>query len=90
MCRRPTRTPGGEDAAFDRAIAMLDQINRMGRTPSAIPVRIASNAGAIEAAKRDGVLAIVPCVENGFAIGADLSRIARVPGEGSGLHDADP
>ena len=29
------------------------------------------------AAKRDGVLAIVPCVENGFAIGADLTRIAE-------------
>ena len=31
----------------------------------------------IEAAKRDGVLAIVPVVENGFAMGTDLSRLAR-------------
>ena len=44
---------------------------------SPIPMRVASNADAIAAAKRDGVLAIVPCVENGFAVGADLSRIAE-------------
>ena len=40
-------------------------------------MRIANRADAIAAAKRDGVLAIVPCVENGFAVGADLSRIAE-------------
>jgi membrane dipeptidase len=71
------RTPASEDAAYDRAIAMLDQINRMDRTPSAIPMRIANRADMIVAAKQDGMLAIVPCVENGFAIGADLSRIAE-------------
>ncbi len=71
------RTPATEDAAYGRAIAMLAQIGRMQSTPSAIRVRTASTAGAIEAAKRDGVLAIVPCVENGFAVGSDLSRIAE-------------
>jgi membrane dipeptidase len=71
------RTPATEDAAFGRALAMLDQINRMPFTPSAIQVRVASTADAIEAAKRDNVLAIVPCVENGFAVGTDLSRIAE-------------
>src|SRR5271166_2792801 len=68
------RTPASEDAAYARAIAMLDQINRMADTPSGIAVRIANRADAIVAAKQDGVLAIVPCVENGFAVGADLSR----------------
>jgi membrane dipeptidase len=38
-------------------------------------VRTANRADAIVAAKRDNVLAIVPCVENGFAVGADVSRI---------------
>ena len=71
-----TRSPTAEDAAYARALAMLDQINAMQHVASAIPMRIADRADAIEAAKRDGVLAIVPCVENGFAIGADLSRIA--------------
>ena len=73
MCRRSARTPASEDAAYARAIAMLDQINGMPQTPSGIPMRIANRADAIVAAKRDGVLAIVPCVENGFAVGADLS-----------------
>jgi membrane dipeptidase len=72
-----TRTPATEDAAFDRAVAMLDQINGMEQAVSAIPMRIANRADAIVAAKRDGVLAIVPCVENGFAVGADLGRIAE-------------
>ncbi|MGD0104286.1 MAG: dipeptidase [Rhodopila sp.] len=69
------RTPAAEDSAYGRAIAMLDQINHMAQTPSGILMRIANRADAIIAAKRDGVLAIVPCVENGFAVGADLSRI---------------
>ena len=46
-------------------------------------MRIASRADAIVAAKRDGVLAIVPCVENGFAVGADLSRIAEFRARGA-------
>lgn len=71
------RTPAAEDAAYHRAIAMLDQINNMADTPSPIAMRIANRADAIDAAKRDNVLAIVPCVENGFAAGADLSRIAE-------------
>jgi membrane dipeptidase len=71
-----SRTPASEDAAYGRAVAMLGQINRMAHTPSAFAVRIANRAEAIVAAKRDDVLAIVPCVENGFAVGADLSRIA--------------
>jgi membrane dipeptidase len=70
------RTPASENAAYARAVAMLEEIKRMEYVPSAIRMRIASSADAIEAAKRDGVLAIVPCVENGFAVGADLARIA--------------
>ena len=70
-----TRTVATEDAAYLRAIAMLDQINAM-EALSPIPMRIAARADEIVAAKRDGVLAIVPCVENGFAVGADLGRIA--------------
>ena len=78
-----SRTVASEDAAFNRAIAMLEQINAMKQMPSAIPMRIANRADAIEAAKRDDVLAIVPCVENGFAIGADLGRIAELRQRGA-------
>ncbi len=63
--------------AFERAIAMLQAINAMGRSQDGITARVAVTAAGIEAAKRDGVLAIVPAVENGFATGTDLSRLAR-------------
>jgi len=71
------RTAETEHAAFERAIAMLQSINAMGRIEAGITARVASTVAAIEAARRDGVLAVVPAVENGFAIGADLSRLAR-------------
>ncbi len=71
------RTPASEQMAFERAVAMLQAINAMGRSQNGIAARVATTADAIEAAKRDGVLAIVPAVENGFATGTDLSRLAR-------------
>ena len=55
---------------------MLVAIHAMGRNENGVAARVASTADAIEAAKRDGVLAIVPAVENGFAIGQRLSRLA--------------
>lgn len=77
------RTPANEQAAYDRAIAMLDTINAMGRSQAGIAARIAPTAAAIEAARRDNVLAIVPAVENGFAIGNDLSRLAQFRARGA-------
>jgi membrane dipeptidase len=71
------RTPASETAAFERAAAMLLAIRAMGRTEGGLEVRLATSADAIEAAKRDGVLAVVPAVENGFAMGTDLGRLAR-------------
>jgi membrane dipeptidase len=78
-----SRTVAAEDAAYARAIAMLDHINQMGRTEAGITARVARTASQIEAARHDGVLAVVPCVENGFAVGADLSRIAQFRSRGA-------
>ncbi|MGE4045973.1 MAG: dipeptidase [Acetobacteraceae bacterium] len=78
-----TRTPANEDAAFARAIGMLDHINALASRDGGIPVRITPTADEIEAARRDGVLAIVPCVENGFAVGSDLGRIAAFRSRGA-------
>lgn len=77
------RTPANEDAAFARAIGMLDYINAMGRTENGIAARVASSAAAIEQARRDGVIAVVPCVENGFAIGMDLGRLKEFRARGA-------
>ena len=77
------RSPANEDAAFARAIAMLDHINAMGRTQNGITARVTTTADEIEAAKRDGVLAVIPCVENGFAVGTDVTRIREFRARGA-------
>jgi membrane dipeptidase len=71
------RTAETDAAALERAVGMLEAIRAMGRSENGIAARVAVTADEIAAAKRDGVLAIVPAVENGFAMGADLARLAR-------------
>jgi membrane dipeptidase len=56
---------------------MLHAIRAMGRAEYDVQARVAVTVGEIAACKRDRVLAIVPAVENGFAMGRDLSRLAR-------------
>ncbi|MBO0711512.1 MAG: dipeptidase [Acetobacteraceae bacterium] len=68
------RTPDNDAETYQRAIAMLRAIRAMGERPGA---RLATTVSEIEAAWRDGVVAIVPAVENGFATGIDLSRLAE-------------
>jgi membrane dipeptidase len=72
------RSAESEAAAFARAEAMLGVIRGMGHTEHGITARVAETADALEAAKRDGVVAIMPAVENGFAIGHDLGRLAAL------------
>src|SRR5215469_6670809 len=71
------RTPENDAAAFERAVGMLQAIRAMGRSGNGVTARVAVTADDIAACKRDGVLAIVPAVENGFAMGTDLSRLER-------------
>ena len=71
------RTPEGHAAAAERAIAMLDAIVGIGEA------RIATGADAIEQAKRDGLPAVVPCVENGYAVGEDLGMLAQFRDRGA-------
>lgn len=71
------RTPANEEAAFDRAVAMLRAINAMGHTERGITARVTPTVAEIEAAHTAGVLAIIPAVENGFAIGTDVSRLRQ-------------
>lgn len=77
------RTPTNEQAAYERVMAMLDTINAMGRTEAGITARVATTVAQIESAHRDGVIAVVPAVENGFAMGHDLSRLAQFRARGA-------
>ncbi len=72
------RTPAQCDEAWVRAVAMLETIRGMDATRLGITARLCTTADAIAAAHADGVLAIVPAVENGHAIGEDLGRIAHL------------
>jgi membrane dipeptidase len=71
------RTPANEEAAFDRAVAMLRAINAMGRSERGITAHVTPTVAEIEAACAAGVLAIIPAVENGFAIGTDPTRLRQ-------------
>lgn len=67
------RTEAGFTAATARAVAMLEFITTMGADRASV----CRTADAIEQAHQDGATIIVPCVENGHAIGLDLSQLAR-------------
>ncbi len=71
------RTPESDAAAYERVTGMLQTIRAMGRSERGIVARLATTVAEIEATKRDGALAIMPAVENGFAMGTDLSRLAQ-------------
>lgn len=72
------RTPAQGDEAWARAVAMLETIRGMQATRNGITARVCPTAEAIEQAHAEGALAVVPAVENGHAIGDDLSRIAQL------------
>ncbi len=71
------RTPDGWQAARERALSMLQTIGGMGREAAGLRARLTTTAAEIEAAKRDGTVAIIPAVENGHAIGEDITVLAQ-------------
>ncbi len=73
------RIAEAQEAAFDRAMAMLKRITTMGGNQAVVCRTVAE----IEAAHRAGGTVIIPCVENGHAIGTDLSRLAAFAAAGA-------
>lgn len=71
------RTPEGWADAAARAEAMLRAIHDFAAGATDIPARVTATVTEIEAAHAAGALALIPCVENGHAMGEDLSRIAQ-------------
>lgn len=58
--------------AFDTLRLIRSQVEK-----NADKARIAASADDIEAAKREGLKAVVPVIENGYAIGSDIGNIER-------------
>ena len=69
------RSAEAEQAAFERAEAMLAAIAAMAGRRNGIEARLAQRAAEIETVVREGAIAIVPAVENGYAIGTELGRL---------------
>lgn len=77
------RDAAGLQAAGVRALAMLDAINAMGRREGDLAAVVASTADAIERARAEGAIAVVPAVENGHAMGEDLGMLAQFRAKGA-------
>jgi membrane dipeptidase len=72
----PRTKEAGRDATT-RALAMLDTIHATAQSRDGLNTRICSTADAVEQANADHAIAIIPAVENGAAIGEDLSVLAE-------------
>ncbi len=78
----PTDAAGHADAR-ERMFAMLDRIREMGTERNGIRARICATADEIEQARREDVIAVVPAVENAYALGEDLSVVAAIRAKGA-------
>jgi membrane dipeptidase len=65
------RTPEGREAAYARAMAMLRAIAGHGHDGA----RLCTTVAEIQAARADGVVGIVPAVENGYAAAGEPARL---------------
>ncbi len=72
------RDADSQQAAFLRAQTMLQAIRSMGRSHEGIRARITETAAEVEAAWREGVISIIPVVENGQAIGGDPGNLGAL------------
>ncbi len=77
------RDEAGHAAAWARACGMLEAIHGMNRSVGDLAARVVSRAEAIEAAWRAGMIAAIPAVENGYAIGGDPGKLAELRERGA-------
>jgi membrane dipeptidase len=70
-------TDAGHKAASEQGIAMLEAIIAMGGEKHGIKSRICTTVDEITSAAAEGVLAVIPGVENGYAMGEDIGLLAR-------------
>jgi membrane dipeptidase len=71
------RTAEDASQATARALAMLETIAAMGTVRNGIAARICPTAADVTRARAEGALAVIPAVENGHAIGQDISLLER-------------
>ncbi len=76
-------TEKGHAEAQAQCLAMLDAINRMQGTQNGVTARVCSTVADMLAAQAAGVLAVVPAVENGYAMGDDPALLAQFRAKGA-------
>ena len=69
--------------ARGRADAMLDEIGRMARTVGNLEARLTTRVARVEQANIDKVIAVIPAVENGHALGGDLDAVKTFAEKGA-------
>jgi membrane dipeptidase len=82
-CPQGPRTPDGYAAATARATAMLQTIAGMGRSANGITARVTQTVAEIRAARAEGVLGVIPAVENGHAMGLELENLTKFRAAGA-------
>lgn len=76
-------TEKGHSDAQAQCLAMLDAINRMQGTRNGLTARVCPTVAEMLAAQAAGVLAVVPAVENGYAMGDDPALLAQFRAKGA-------
>ncbi|KXV74527.1 diguanylate cyclase [Acetobacter malorum] len=73
----------GHAQAQAQCLAMLDVINTMQGTHNDVTARVCSTVAEIKAAYEAGVLAVIPAVENGYAMGDNPAVLAQFRAKGA-------
>jgi membrane dipeptidase len=69
------RTPDGWQAARSRALGMLQTIRGMAGERNGLQARLATDSAAIRGVAAGPGVAVIPAVENGHALGEDISGL---------------
>ncbi len=77
------RTPEGWAAAWDRATGMLATITGMAGERDGLRATLATDVAAIQGAAAAPGVAVIPCVENGHALGEDPGRLRALHAAGA-------
>lgn len=75
--------PENHAQAQAQCLAMLDVINGMQGTRNGVTARVCATVSEINAAHEAGVLAVIPAVENGYAMGDNPALLAQFRARGA-------
>lgn len=72
----------GHDQAWTRVRAMLDVITGLKGGEAVLPITVCTTVAAVMDAYQAGRIAVIPAVENGYAIGSEVARVRELARRG--------